>query len=159
MEHPDFVDEQLYLFESIGAIQATSVKPHCILPLSVVYSNKWRLVIDASRNINPFLEDHKVKLAHLEVANENLVAGDWMATLDLESGYHQVPLHPEHYQYLGVEWKRNGKAVYFVWRVLFLGVKSAVHCVTKILRPHIAYCQKLAILLSIFIDDLRTVAD
>jgi hypothetical protein len=150
-------DEQLFLFESIGVIKATKTKPHVILPLSVVYSNKWRLVIDASRNLNPYLEDFKVKLSHLEVANDNLEAVDWMATLDLESGYHQVPMHPDHFTFLGIEWKRNGKTVYFVWRVLFLGVKTAVHAFTKILKPHIAYCQRLGILLSIFIDDLRTI--
>jgi hypothetical protein len=159
LEHPDFVDEQLYLFESIGAIKATNEKPHLILPLSVVFSNKWRLVIDASRNLNIYLEDHKVKLSHLEVANENLKAGDWMATLDLESGYPPCPMHPDHFKFLGIQWERMGKTVYFVWRVLFLGVKSAVHCFTKLLRPHISFCQKLAILLSIFIDDLRTIGD
>jgi hypothetical protein len=159
LEHPEFVEEQLFLFEASGAIISTKIKPHIILPLSVVYSNKWRLVIDASRNLNPYLVDHKVKLSHLEVANENLKVGDWMATLDLESGYHQVPMHPDHYTYLGIEWKKNGKSGYWVWRVLFLGVKSAVHIFTKILKPHIAYCQKLGILLSIFIDDLRTIAD
>jgi hypothetical protein len=102
------------MYEAIGAIRATKVKPHCILPLSVVFSNKLRLVVDGSRNLNPYLEDLKVKLSHLDVANENLVAGQWFATLDLESGYHQVPIHADHQKYMGIEWSRSGKTVYFV---------------------------------------------
>jgi hypothetical protein len=110
----EFVDEQLYMYERIGAIKATKHKPHIILPMSAVFSNKMRLVIDGSRNLNPYLEDQKVKLSHLDVANESLEAGQWFATLDLESGYHQVPMHKDHHQYLGVEWTRRGKTVYFV---------------------------------------------
>jgi hypothetical protein len=114
LENKAFVDDQLFMFERIGAIRATKVKPHLILPMSVVFSNKLRLVIDGSRNLNPFLEDQKVTLSHLDVANESLKAGQWFATLDLESGYHQVPMHADHEQYLGTEWTREGKTVYFV---------------------------------------------
>jgi hypothetical protein len=96
LDNRPFVDDQLFMYERIGAIRATKIKPHLILPMSVVFSNKLRLVIDGSRNLNPYLEDQKVTLLHLDVANENLKAGQWFATLDLESGYHQVPIHPEH---------------------------------------------------------------
>jgi hypothetical protein len=103
LENKAFVDDQLYMYEAIGAIRATDEKPHLILPLSVVFSNKLRLVVDGSRNLNPFLEDLKVKLSHLDAANESLKAGQWFATLDLESGYHQVPIHKEHQTYMGIE--------------------------------------------------------
>jgi hypothetical protein len=103
LENREFVDNQLYMYEAMGAIRATKTKPHLILPLSVVFSNKLRLVVDGSRNLNPFLEDLKVKLSHLDAANESLKAGHWFATLDLESGYHQVPIHRDHQQYMGIE--------------------------------------------------------
>ena len=152
---PDFVESQLMNFEKIGALKRTQEKPHIILPLSVVISNKKRLVTDASRNLNPHLQDLKVTLSHLEVVNEGIAKDSFMATLDLESGYHQVPIHPDFYTYLGVKWTKNGKTVYYYWTVLFLGVKTAVHLFTKLLRPHIKFCQTLGISLSFYIDDER----
>ncbi|XP_059098022.1 uncharacterized protein LOC131892251 [Tigriopus californicus] len=78
-----------------------------------------------------------------------------MTTCDLESGYHQVPIHPTHRKYLGIHWERNGKTVFFVWNVLFLGIKTAVHLFTKLLRPHIPLCQCHGVPISIYIDDQR----
>ena len=65
-----------------------------IIPLSVVYSNKLRLVVDISCHINPYVTKQKVKLDLLKefaflVYNEDFVAVD-----DLDSGYWHVPLHP-----------------------------------------------------------------
>ena len=37
-----------------------------IMPLSVVYSNKLRLVVDASQHINPYVTKCKVKLDSLK---------------------------------------------------------------------------------------------
>ena len=130
-----------------------------ILPLSVVFSNKERLLSDASRNLNEFVEDQTVKLSHLGVCNENLRSGCWFTTADLESGYWQIPLHPSMYKYVGICWTINGKKRYFHWLVLFLGLKSAVHAFTKILRPHIKFCAQLGVCLVLFIDDQRVVAD
>ncbi|XP_059097730.1 uncharacterized protein LOC131892025 isoform X1 [Tigriopus californicus] len=154
-----FVDEQLFLLESIGCISVSSTPPQIILPLSVVMSNKKRLVVDASRNLNPLLVDKHVKLSHLELANDNLTPNCFMTTSDLESGYHQVPMHPDHRKYLGIQWTRHGKTTYFVWNVLFLRIKTAVHLFTKLLRPHIAFCQSYGIPISIYIDDQRILGD
>jgi hypothetical protein len=52
-EMPEFVEEQLSLLERIGAIEACKEIPHITMPLSVVYSNKWRMLSDGSRNLNP----------------------------------------------------------------------------------------------------------
>ncbi|XP_059096948.1 uncharacterized protein LOC131891412 [Tigriopus californicus] len=78
-----------------------------------------------------------------------------MTTSDLESGYHQVPIHPDHRRFLGVQWTRKGKTAFFVWNVLFLGIETAVHLFTKLLRPHVSFCQQLGIPISIYIYDQR----
>ena len=72
------------------------------MPLSIVYSNKLRLVVDASRHINPYITKKKVKLDLLKefaflVENEEFVAVD-----DLHSGYWHVPLHPLQSSLFGV---------------------------------------------------------
>ena len=83
-----------------------------------------RLVVDASRNLNPFIVDLPVKLSHLEVANSSLIeGGQYMATLDLESGYHQVPIHPDFQKFLGIEWTKNVHLGIWITAILF----SALH--------------------------------
>jgi hypothetical protein len=155
---PKFVEEELWNLESIGCIKRVKTKPKVIMPLSVVMSNKLRLLGDASRNLNPYIKERKVNLSHLQVANEGLLPGFWMQSCDLESGYYQVPVHPDHHKFLGFSWKLRGKRVYFVWVVLFLGIKDAVYVFTKLLRPHIRFCQRFGIFIVIYIDDQRTAA-
>ena len=48
--------------ESLGCIEKVFEKPFIVLPLSSVFSKKKRLVVDASRALNPFLKHHCVRL-------------------------------------------------------------------------------------------------
>ena len=114
LQDTDFIESQLYMFEKLGCIRKVNSKPRIILPLSSVLSNKKRLIVDGSRKLNPFIVDRKVRLSHLAVANQNLKQNHFMATCDLESGYYQVPIHPDHQELLGIAWTKNGKTVYFV---------------------------------------------
>jgi hypothetical protein len=76
----------------------------------------------------------------------------------MESGYHQILIKPAQRKLLGIKWSKNGKTRHLVWRTLFLGVRSAVHIFTKILKPSIAYCNDLGIVILFYIDDMRCVA-
>jgi hypothetical protein len=157
-EMPEFVEEQLSLLERIGAIEACKEIPHITMPLSVVYSNKWRMLSDGSRNLNPYIKERKVTLSHLGSFHEGFSPDSWMRSCDLESGYWQVPIHPSHTKYLGIAWTWKGKKKYFVWRVLFLGIRDAVFVFTKLLKPHIRFCQRYGIFIVIYIDDQLTAA-
>ena len=64
------------------------------MPLSVVYSNKLRLVVDASRHINPYITKHKVKLDSLEDLAFLVKKEDFVAVDKLDLGYWHVTLHP-----------------------------------------------------------------
>jgi hypothetical protein len=151
------VEEFLYMYEAGGCIMATDETPHLVLPLSLVFSNKWRLVVDGSRNLNPYMRKRPVKLSHLESANQCLKPGSWFATCDLESGYHQVLVKPAQRILLGIQWEKNGRKQYWLWRTLFLGVRDAVYIFSKLLRAHIAYCSRLGFWVVLYIDDMRVV--
>ena len=76
-------------------------KEEClILPLLVVYSNKLRLVVDASRHINPFVTKRKVRLNLLDDFAFLVQEGDYLAVDNLDSGYLHMPKHPSQYPYL-----------------------------------------------------------
>ena len=102
---PDFVWAELLRLECLGCTKRVSERPIVILPLSMVFSKKMRLVVDASRGLNPYLLKRDVPLEGLDTFAEILKKGDFVAIDDLDSGYWQVPLHPDMYQYCGVHYQ------------------------------------------------------
>ena len=77
---------ELLRLEQLGCISRVKERPYIVLPLSVVFSRKLRLVVDASRGLNPYLVDRKVRLENLEVAEMTLSQGEWQTKSDLDSG-------------------------------------------------------------------------
>ena len=125
-----------------------------MLPLSVVYSNKVRMVVDASRHMNDYLEQRKVKLETLDDAELVVEEGDYQAISDLDSGYWHIMIHRDFQKYLGIHYiDKDGKIHFFQWRVLFLGLSDAVRLFTKVLKPHRAYLYRNGIRHNFYIDD------
>ena len=48
--------------------------------------------------------------------------------------------------------------IFWIWKVLFLGIKDAVYIFTKILVPHKTYLRGMGIRNTIFIDDQTVLA-
>ena len=53
LRNADFLLEELLRLEKIHCLERINYQPRIVLPCSVVFSNKWRLVTDASRHLNP----------------------------------------------------------------------------------------------------------
>ena len=159
LKNRDFGLTELLRLEELGCISRVKEQPYIVLPLSVVFSKKLRLVVDKSRTLNPYIKDQKVKLESLDIAEQMVSQNDYQTCSDLDSGYWHLPVHPDHKKYVGCHViLDNGEIIYFVWNVLFLGIKSAVYIFTKILKPHCSYLRSLGIKHSIFIDDQRVLA-
>ena len=92
MEHSDFLLQELLRWERIGCTTMVKGRPRIVLPISVVFSNKWRLVCDASRHINPYVVKNKVSLDSLSSVEHSSRPGDFMSKQDLSSGYFHVML-------------------------------------------------------------------
>ena len=54
LDQSSFVLEELLRLESLGCIKSVPSRPHIVNPLSCVFSKKWRVVLDASRGLNPY---------------------------------------------------------------------------------------------------------
>ena len=116
-----------------------------ILPLSVVFSNKLILVVDASCHINPYVTKRGLKLDSLDEFSFLVQKDDFLVVNDLDSGYWHVPLHPSQYPLFGVSIydELEKKTHYYQWIMLFLGLSDAVHIFTKLLLPvvkHLRSC-------------------
>ena len=151
---------ELSRIEDLGCIKKVNVQPHIVLPLSVVYSTKWRLVVDASRHLNPYLFKRTVKLDTLPKANQGVIKNSYASIQDLDGGYWHCGLHPDMQKYVGVHLRdpETGVVQFYVWLTLFLGISDAVWLFTKLLKPHQKYLRKRGVNTSIFIDDQRVVS-
>ena len=155
-----FMLAELLRLEKLGVISRVKEKPYLVLPLSVVYSKKLRLVVDASRALNPFIEDQKMKLEGLDVAELTIREGDWQSTTDMDSGYWQLALHEDYKKYVGLHFvEDDGSVLFWVYNTLFLGIKSAVWIFSKMLIPVKAHLRSVGIRCNFYIDDVKILAE
>lgn len=70
-----------------------------VLPLTVALQAKMRLCYNG-RSFNGSLPVRPFKFEHAEKAAQMMRPGDYMFTLDMKSGYHQVPLKPTFRKFL-----------------------------------------------------------
>ena len=154
-EDMQFVRAEVLRLESLGCITRVESQPHLVLPLSSVFSKKKRLVVDASRALNGYLLDRAVRLQDLRDIPNMLKPGMVQAVDDLDSGYWHLAIAPEHRTFLGISIKEENSEqnIFFVWNVLFLGVKDAVYIFTLILKPVRAFLASLGIPFLIYLDD------
>ncbi len=143
-----------------GVVQFVDHQPTCVSPLGLVSKiingdMKHRLVFDASRWINLHVAPPTVKLAFLQRALDVTEPLEFQTIFDLKSAFHHVRIYPEHCQFLGASIPINGSTQFFVFKCLPFGLNSAVHVITKLWKPLIAYFQLHGIKASIYIDDGR----
>ena len=86
LKEPQFARAELTRLERLGCIYRVDEQPYIVCPLSVVFSKKLRLVVDASRAVNPFLKYRRIKLEDLSYVEKVIREGDFMSTMDLDSG-------------------------------------------------------------------------
>ena len=78
-----------------------------------------------------------------------------MTVNNLDTGYWQVPIHPDHQTYLGLSFEHSdGRTEYFVWVVMPLGIRDAAHIFTALTSPLIAHLASEGHRCQIYIDDL-----
>ncbi len=75
---------------------------------------------------------------------------DYGFTIDLKSGYWQIPLREDQRKLFGCKWR----GVYYEACVLILGVKDAVFAFTQIVKPITRYMKKMGSRVLSYIDDI-----
>jgi len=151
-------EEQVKMLLQQGVLRKVSQKPHCVSPLGLVTKHvhggiKHRLIFDGSRLVNDSVDPPLVKLAHLQKALLKIAPKQLLGVFDLKSCYFHVKIHPSQTTYFGVKLVLDGTLTYMVYDYLPFGLSSAVHCVTKLWKPLIAFFQQRNIPLSVYIDD------
>jgi hypothetical protein len=84
---------------------------------------------------------------------------DYQITYNLKAAFQHIKIHPSQTKYLGAAIpKPNGEIPYLIFLNLSFGLSSAVHCITKILKPANAFLHEKAMRHSIYLDDGRVTA-
>ena len=151
---PSFVWNELRRLCLLGVMSEVEEKPLVVNALSVVFSNKKRLVWDV-RELNKLIDDEKLTLETLDDAAELLEKNFYGATSDLEAGYFQMGIAEEQKQLLGCAFENpdTGLTTYFVSNTMILGEKSAVHSFTRLLKPVVKRARLLGWKGIVYVDD------
>jgi hypothetical protein len=149
-----------------GIVRIAREKPLVVSPLGLVSkvqddgSMKHRLVFDASRHVNTFIDLPHVRLNHLDKALELTMPNDYQTVFDLSSAYYHISIEEQQRKFLGAAFQNsNGENVFFEYCHLPFGISSAVHIITKIWKPITQYLNKRGIRNTIYIDDGRILAE
>ena len=111
-----------------------------------------RLVLDL-RHINRYIKIVKFKYDNLKTVSDLFDENDYIFTFDLKSGYHHVPIHDNHIDYLGFSWEIEGAVRYFVFIVLPFGLGSACYVFTKLMRQLVKKWRSEGMKCVMYLDD------
>ena len=153
--HDGWVNNEIESLVQKGSLAAwstvagtkTQPRPRICLPLGVE-PNKPRLIGDA-RYLNsmckhfPFQMDGVGKVAQCSWKEAQQV------TLDHKSGFHNVPLAPEFWEYFGLCWR----GVYYVWTVLCFGWCASPYIYHSLRDAVTQYLRSQDIPTSAWLDD------
>ena len=136
-EIPVRAEDHAWLVEEVKANLARGswvqldAQPEFCAPAFVVSnsSGKRRVVIDL-RYINSHLPARPVRYENLRSFRSSLAPGDHMISLDLQSGYHHIGVHPSSRRFLG--FALDGK--YYQCAALPFGLSQAPSVFTKVMR-------------------------
>ena len=108
----------------------------------------WRPVIDLSF-LNRFMDVSHFRMETIQSILLSVRQGDWMASIDLQEAYLQVPVHPESRRFL--RFVAHGRSYQF--RALCFGLSMAPQVFTQVMAPVSAILHSLGILMRRYLDD------
>ena len=149
---PQFVDGAIAKLLATGAVQPCDPgELQVVSPLGVVQRRgKKRLIFNLQYvNDHDDLDGTQFKYESILLAREVVHPGDWLFTIDLESAYHHVDMHPSTWPYMGFSW--GGQFYRFV--VLPFGLARACWVFTKLTRELVERWRANGIRLIHYLDD------
>lgn len=159
--------EKPYLIESVASLQDWGVvkklrcRPWCTNPLTVSSQMvdgriKKRLCIDLSRHVNLFLMLETMTMSTLDKSLALVQPGDWMATYDLTSAFHHIPIHPDYHKYLGFSIEnKDGEEEFYAYTCMPFGLATATQCLASVTKAICRYAGLQGIRNCLYIDDGR----
>ena len=134
-----------------GAVElAPLLSPSFYSRLFVVWktSGSWRPVIDLS-TLNRFVDVSHFQMETIQSVLLSIRQGDWMASIDLQEAYLQVPVHPESRPFL--RFVSNGRVYQF--KALCFGLSTAPQVFSRVMAPVSAILHSMGIRMRRYLDN------
>lgn len=145
-----FIDKEITDLLLLDYIQKCDKKPYCVSPINCVPKKKgdFRLIT--------YLRYVNSKCIHPKFSNEDsndvieiVRPKDYVVTADLKNGFYHLPVHKEHQELLGFQYKN----IYYKWTVLPFGHCCSPYFFNKILRPVISFLRSKGFKIVLYVDD------
>ncbi|GLC46806.1 hypothetical protein PLESTM_001928300 [Pleodorina starrii] len=155
-QHADFVRAELEKCAAAGVIRPWTGpgKPRVINGLLVVVGAKLRLCLN-TMYVNAFIAYVRFLYERLRDMKAYVRPGDFLYATDDKSGYWQIPMHPDMWTYLGMEWESQ----IWVWPFLPFGLAPACRIYTVIKQEVYRPIRERGVRMSSLIDDQSGAAE
>ena len=81
---------------------------------------------------------------------------DWLATYDLSSAFHHIPIHPDYHKYLGFSIENEkGEEEFYAYTCMPFGLATATQCLARVTKAITRYAALQGIRNVLYIDDGR----
>ena len=132
-----------------------SEKPHFVSAMGAVKkkgTTKLRVIINLQK-FNTFTAPVTFRLDKWEDVANSLTPGALLLSLDLEAGFHQIPVNWHYRTMLGFRFSNQ----YYVWNVLPFGLHAAPWMFTVMLKPAMTEARRRGLTLLVYLDDVLLV--
>lgn len=144
------LSQEITLLRNKEAIEEAPSTPGFCSRMFVVpkKTGGFRPIIDLS-TLNTYVTKTRFKMETTRSVMEAVRQGDWMASVDLQDAYLQVPMHQDSRRYLRFRWE--GRSWQF--RTLCFGLSTAPQVFTRLMGPISAVMHKQGYRLLRYLDD------
>ena len=101
------------------------------------------------KNLNKYVRYNKFKMETLNNILQMVQQGCYQTSIDFDSAYFTVPIHPDFQKYLKFKWR----GVLYMYVVMPFGLASAPRIFTKLLKPPLAWLRARGAIMNMYIDD------
>jgi len=159
-DNAQFVTDSVAELLAVGAVVDVTSQAHdvdtvrVVAPLTVAVqgNGKQRLCWNGIP-VNRHLAAQSFKMEHAEQAAKMMRPGDYMFSLDMKAGYHQVPVKPWFRKFLCFRWGEGAECKTYQWQVMPFGLSTAPRAYTKLCRRLLQRWRAKGVRCSNYIDD------
>ena len=108
----------------------------------------YRFIANLSK-LNPFLKKSKFKMGGLTNALQLITQDCYMSSIDIESSFSLLALHPESQKFTTFQWRDKT----YLFLCLCQGASVSPSCFVSVCRPLIRYLRKRNVNIFLFVDD------
>lgn len=143
----DFLDKEISRLIKLKYISKSN--SDYISPINVIPKRKsFRLVTDL-RFINQHTKTLSFSSENIDDVLEAVLPTDLLVTFDIQDGFFNVSLRPEHSKFLSFRWRNN----VYSWNVLPFGWCSSPYYFCKIVRSYVGHLRQNDVRIVSYVDD------